>query len=81
MSIGRTIPEEYERVEHHDNLTLHNKENGVIIDVIERDETDRMVGKWPYKVLAAEDQSTIYDGVFDSKSHAEDKALELANKH
>jgi len=74
-------PDGFERVKHHDNLTLHNKEKGVIIDVIERDEIDRMVGKWPFKVVGAKNQKTIYDGVFDSQSHAEMKAVELAKKH
>lgn len=80
MPVIKEIPSGYEMVDHHDNLTLHEPERGIIIMVHERDEIDReMFGRFPYKVSAAQNQKTKYDGVFDSHSHAEQKVMELAH--
>lgn len=76
----REIPEEYEVIDHHDTLTLHEPERGIVIMVHERDEIERnLLDKFPYKVSAAENQKTKFNGVFGSLSHAEDKVRELAN--
>jgi len=77
----KEIPDEYEVVEHHDNLTLHEPERGIIIMVHERDELhQKMFDRFPYKVSAAQNQKTKFDGVFDSESHAEQKARDLAHE-
>ena len=75
-----SIPDSFEKVEHHDPFTLHNDEKNAVIMVHERDEIDKtLLDKYPYKVTAAKDQKSIYDGVFDSKTHAIEKAKELAH--
>ena len=78
----REIPEGYERIDHHDNLTLHNEEKGIVISVLERDPKRHLdLEEYEWKVSGARNQETFYDGVFQSLSHAEDKALELAAEH
>lgn len=78
--MNREIPDSYERIEHHDNLSLHEPDRGIIIMVHERDELEReLLDKFPFKVTTAQNQKSKYSGVFDSESHAEDKVRELAN--
>lgn len=78
----REIPDGYERVEHHDQLTLHDPDRGIIISVIERDRLScELYDRYPWKVSAAREQEGFYDGSFQSRSHAEDKAFELARDH
>ena len=75
-----SIPDGFERVDHHDPFTLHNDSENAIIMVHERDGLHvEMMDKYPYKVTVAKDQKSIYDGVFDSKTHAIEKAKELAH--
>lgn len=81
MNELKEIPDSYEVIEHHQNLSLHDSERRIMIMVIERDEFDRnQLERFPYKVSAAENQKTKYEGVFDSQSHAESKVRELAHE-
>lgn len=77
----RELPQGYERVEHHDTLTLHNEAKGIIVTIIERDGRNQDTDKWPYKASAAQNQKPLYEGVFPNLSHAEDKVYEVAHNH
>lgn len=79
MTENLNIPTGFERVEHHDALTLFNEDEGIIIDVHERDSIDRLLGKYPYRVIGSQNQKAFYDGSFQSISHAEEKVIELAH--
>lgn len=76
------IPDGYERIGHHDHLDLFNESRGIVITVHERDRlTQEVTGKYPYRVIGAQNQEGFYDGSFQSLSHAEEKVLELAKEH
>jgi len=77
----REIPECFEKVDHHDPLTLHDKDRGIIIMVQDRRTEQRAhIDEYPFRVTGTQDQKYYYEGVFDSKSHAMDKAKELAQQ-
>ena len=96
----REIPECFEKVDHHDPLTLHDKDRGIIVMVHDlrsksfandsenqsREVQDRRteqrahIDEYPFRVTGTQNQKYYYEGVFDSKSHAMDKAKELAQQ-
>jgi hypothetical protein len=77
----REIPDGYERVNHHDHLTLHHPDRGIIIMVSELSPFQDGWERFDWGVSGARNQKGFYDGAFQSLSHAEDKALELAQNH
>lgn len=82
MQKQRELPEGYEQRDSVGELTIVNDDRDVIITVHERDRVNReLLEKFPYVVRASRDQRGIYTGSFDSRSHAEDKAVELAQRY
>jgi len=45
-----------------------------------RTEQRAHIDEYPFRVTGTQDQQYYYEGVFDSKSHAMDKAKELAQE-
>lgn len=76
-----SVPSGYEKIEHHDYLSLHNEEKGIIIMVMELRAFQDGWEKFDYRVSGSQNQETIYQGAFQSLSHAEDKVYEVARDH
>jgi len=78
----RELPDNYEQRDSIGELTIVNDEQNIVITIHERDKITReMQNKYRWRVIGSKDQVGFYDGSFQSKSHAYEKAHELAQRH
>jgi len=75
-------PDGFELLDHQSPPGWFHRGDGVVISVHVRDVVDRMLrGRYPYRVIMAEDQRTRYDGVFATQQAAERQARHLAERY